>query len=49
MGLVPLLNGAKVVALSDIEAVIEKPNGTRMTFRRRGQVPFETCLVWNLK
>ncbi len=48
MGLVPLLNGAKVTALSDIEAVIEKPNGARVTFRRRGQVPDETCLIWEL-
>lgn len=49
MGLVPLLNGAKVVALSDIEAVIEKPSGARMTFRRCGQVPAETCLIWELE
>ncbi len=49
MGLVPLLNGARVTALSDTEAVIEKPNGTRLTFYRRGQVPDETCLLWNLK
>ena len=49
MGLVPLLNGAKVVALSDTEAVIEKPSGARVTWRRRGQVPDETCLVWDLK
>ncbi len=49
MGLVVLLNGARVTALSDLEAVIEKPNGARLTFRRRGQVPDETCLLWNLK
>ncbi len=49
MGLVPLLNGARVTALSGIEAVIEKPKGARLTFRRRGQVPDETCLIWNLK
>ena len=48
MGLVPLLNGARVTALSDIEAVIEKPNGSRVTFRKRGQVPDETCPVWGL-
>ncbi len=48
MGLVPLLSGAGVVALSDTEAVIEKPNGARVTFRRRGQVPDETCLIWEL-
>ena len=49
MGLVPLLNGARVAALSDIEAVIEKPSGAHMTFPRRGQVPDETCLVWSLE
>ncbi len=49
MGLVPLLNGARVTALSDIEAVVEKPNGARLTFRRRAMVPDEACLLWNLK
>ena len=49
MGLVPLLNGSRVTALSDIEAVIERPNGARVTFRRRGQVPDETCLIWELE
>ncbi len=49
MGLVPLLNGARVTALSDIEAVIEKPSGARATFRRCGQVPSEARPVWSLK
>ncbi len=49
MGLVPLLNGARVTALSDIEAVIEKPSGAWLTFRRCGQVPSEARPVWNLK
>jgi len=49
MGLVPLLNGGRVTVLSDTEAVIEKPNGARVTFRRRGQVVDEVCLVWNLE
>lgn len=49
MGLVPILNGAAIVALSDTEAAIEKPKGTRVTFRRRGQVPDETCLIWELE
>lgn len=48
MGLVPLLNGTKVTALSDIEAVIEKPNGARVTFHRHTMAPDETCLVWEL-
>ncbi len=46
MGLVPLLNGARVTALSDIEAVIEKPSGAQLTFRRPGQAPDEACWVW---
>ncbi len=49
MGLVPLLNGARVTALSDIEAVIEKPSGARLTFRRRAMVSNEACPVWGLK
>ncbi len=49
MGLVPLLNGARVTALSDLEAVIEKPSGARLTFRRCGQVPSEARPVWSLK
>ncbi len=48
-GLIFVLNGAAIVALSDTEAVIEKPNGARLTFRKRGQAPDETCFVWNLK
>ena len=38
MGLVPLLNGARVTALSDIEAVIEKPSGARLTLDRKSVV-----------
>ena len=49
MGLVPLLNGARVTSLSDTEAMIEKPNGARVAFRRRGQVSDETCLIWELE
>ena len=49
MGLVPLLDGAKVVSLSEAEAVIEKPSGARLTFRRRAEVPDETCLIWELE
>ncbi len=46
MGLVALLDGSRVMALSETEAVIEKPSGARVTFRRRGQVPDEACLIW---
>ena len=49
MGLVPILNGARVTALSDIEATIEKPNKAWLTFRRRGQVPDEARLIWELE
>ncbi len=48
MGLVPLLTGAAIVALSDTEAVIEKPSGGRLTFRPRTMAPDEACLVWEL-
>ena len=33
-GLVRLLNGRPVVALTEVEAVIECPNGARQVFRR---------------
>ncbi len=49
MGLVPLLSGAKVVALFEGQAVIEKPSGARLTFRRRTMAPDEACLVWELE
>ncbi len=48
MGLVPLLNGARVTALSDLEAVIEMPSGARLTFRPRAMAPDEACFVWEL-
>ena len=48
-GLVPVLNGAAIVALSNTEAVIEKPSGARVTWRRRGQVPGGACLIWELE
>ncbi len=48
MGLIPLLTAAKVVALSEGQAVIEKPSGARFLFRRHTMAPDETCLVWEL-
>ncbi len=48
-GLILLLNGARVVALSDTEAPIEKSNGSRLTFRRRAVESDEVCPVWGLK
>ena len=47
MGLVAVLDGGRVVALSNDEAVIEKPSGARLTFHRRAMVPDETCLIWD--
>ncbi len=29
--------------------VIEKPTGARVTFRRRGQMSTEVCLIWELE
>ncbi len=49
MGLVPLLQGREVGALSEAAAVIEKPSGAQLMFRGRGQVPDEACPVWGLK
>ncbi len=48
-GLILVLNGARVTALSDTEAMIEKTSGARMTFRPRGQAPNEACLIWELE
>ncbi|MEE8227004.1 MAG: hypothetical protein V3R30_09300, partial [Kiloniellales bacterium] len=36
------------VALSEGEAVIEKPNGSRLTFRRHTMAPNEASLVCEL-
>ena len=49
MWLVPVLDGGRAMALSDTEAVIERPSGALVTFRRRVMVPSETCLLWHLK
>ena len=49
MGLVPLLNGALVVALSETGAVVENSSGARLTFCRRGQASTEMCLIWELE
>ena len=49
MGLVPLLNGGRVTDLSSIEAVIEKPSGARVAFRKRHDLSVaEMCPLWGL-
>jgi len=47
MGLVPLLRGMPVVALTDTSASIKASRGT-LTHRKRQSWPPECCLVWEL-
>jgi hypothetical protein len=50
-GLVPTLQGGKIGALTIAEALIVKPNGARLTFRRRTRDPLhptERTLLWQL-
>jgi hypothetical protein len=50
-GLVPVLQGSKIGALTTTEALIVKPNGVRLTFRRRARDPLhpsERALLWQL-
>ncbi len=46
MGLVPLLRGRAVLALTDNSAAIKAASGGSLTFRRRAAMPAERCLVW---
>jgi hypothetical protein len=51
MGLVLLLRGKELVALTDAEAVIRVATGARHTYRRKPHDPLhpaERCLVWEL-
>jgi hypothetical protein len=51
MGLVLLLHGREVAALTAAEAVIRTRTGTRQTYRRKPHDPLnpaERCLVWEL-
>jgi hypothetical protein len=51
MGLVLLLRGKELVALTDAEAVIRTATGARQTYRRKPHDPLhpaERCLVWEL-
>ena len=51
MGLVLLLRGDEIAALTASEAVIRTPTGAHQTYRRRPRDPLlagERCLVWEL-
>ena len=51
MGLVLLLRGHEIAALTPTEAVIRTSTGARQTFRRKSSDPLhpaERCLVWEL-
>jgi TubC N-terminal docking domain len=51
MGLVLLLHGDQLAALTDSEAVIRRASGAHQTWRRRLRDPLhpaERCLVWEL-
>jgi hypothetical protein len=50
-GLVPTLQGSKIGALTTAQALVVRPNGTRLTFRRRTRDPLhpsERALLWQL-
>jgi hypothetical protein len=48
MGLVPLLGGRLVVALTEDSAAIKAESGGTLTFLRRREWPPGRCLVWEL-
>ena len=51
MGLVLLLHGAPLAALTATEAVIRRPSGAHQTRHRKARDPLhpaERCLVWEL-
>jgi hypothetical protein len=51
MGLVVLLRGKELVALTDAEAVIRTATGAHQTYRRKPRDPLhpaERCLIWEL-
>jgi hypothetical protein len=52
MGLVLLLRGKELIALTDAEAVIRTATGAHQTYRRKPHDPLhpvERCLVWELR
>ena len=46
MGLVLLLQGCPVAAITEDSAVIKTASGGSLTFRRHKAAPTEQCLVW---
>ena len=48
MGLVVLLQGRPVVALTEDSATIKAASGRTLTYRRHPCPPAGRCLVWNL-
>ncbi len=48
MGLVPLLSGRPVVALTEDSAAIKANSGGTLTFRMRRAWPPGRCLIWEL-
>ena len=49
MGLVPLLQGRRITALSESRAEIRDHGGGKLTYRRAPRAsPSEACLVWEL-
>ncbi len=49
MGLVPLLGGRPVVALTEDSAAIKANSGGTLTFLRRRAWPPGRCLIWDLE
>ncbi len=48
MGLVPLLGGRPVIALTEDSAAIGAVTGGTLTFRRHKAPPLDRCLIWEL-
>ena len=48
MGLVPLLSGRPVAALTEDSAAITGESGAPLTYRRRKTWPPGRCLIWEL-
>jgi hypothetical protein len=48
VGLVPLLSGRPVVALTEDSAAIKANSGGTLTFRRQRAWPLGRCLIWEL-
>ncbi len=49
MGLVPLLSGRPVVALTEDSAAISAASGGTLMFRRHRSSPPGRCLIWELE